>query len=299
MAGYHEPVMLAECLDALEVQPDGVYVDATLGGGGHSRAILAALGEKGRLYAFDTDEEAGANMPDDARCTFIHANYRHIKRFLKLYQVNKVNGILADFGVSSHQIDTAERGFSIRFDAPLDMRMNRQQALTAYEIVNNYPYQQLVQILSEYGEVQNAKTLARAIEEHRAIQPVTTTGDLVNVCRKVLRGKEVQYLAQVFQAFRIAVNDEMNAIREFLEQASGLLVIGGRIAVLTYHSLEDRPVKHFFRHGTFSNEPEKDLYGQFTTPLRPVHKKPLEASAEEIVRNPRARSAKLRVAEKI
>jgi 16S rRNA (cytosine1402-N4)-methyltransferase len=298
MAGYHEPVMLAECLDALQVQPDGVYVDATLGGGGHARAILAALGEKGRLFAFDTDEDARANVPDDDRCTFIHANYRHIKRYLKLYQVSRVNGILADFGVSSYQIDTAERGFSIRFDAPLDMRMNRQQSLTAYEIVNHYPYRQLVEILGEYGEVQNAKTLARAIEQQRAIQPIATTGELVAVCRKVVRGKEPQYLAQVFQAFRIAVNDEMTAIREFIEQSAELLETGGRLVVLTYHSLEDRPVKNYMRNGTFGSEPEKDIYGRFSAPLRPVTKKPLEATVAEISSNPRARSSKLRIAEK-
>jgi len=298
MEGYHEPVMLKECLEALRVSPDGIYVDATLGGGGHTRAILAALGDKGKLFAFDTDEDAITNIPDDSRCTFIHANYRHIKRYLKLYKVTEVNGILADFGVSSYQIDTAERGFSIRYDAPLDMRMNRLQTIDAMEVVNTYSFEQLLRIFSEYGEVVNAKTLARLIIESREIKAITTTGQLVEIGKKVSRGNEMRYLAKVFQAIRIEVNDEIQGIREFLEQGTALLSAGGRMVILTYHSLEDRPVKQYFRNGIFGDEPEKDIYGRFTTPLLMVYKKPLEASQEEMTRNPRSRSAKLRVAEK-
>lgn len=296
---YHVPVMLKECIDGLQVQQNGIYVDVTFGGGGHSREILQHLGDKGKLFAFDVDEDAKRNVPDDKRFTLIQSNYRHIKRFLRLYGVTQVNGILADFGISSHQIDEPSRGFATRFDAPLDMRMNRSEGISARDVVNTYSAEQLQHILGYYGEVINAKTLAHRIVEARAQQPIETTGELVEVCRPVAKGIEVKYFAQVFQAIRIEVNDELNAIREFLQQSMEILAPGGRLVVMSYHSLEDRLTKNFMKAGVFEGEPKKDLYGNYEHHLKVITRKPIEATAEELKINTRARSAKLRIAEKI
>lgn len=296
---YHIPVMLNECIEALQIQPDGIYVDVTFGGGGHSGKILERLGEKGKLFAFDVDEDAKRNVPDDQRFTLIQANYRHLKRFLKLYGVTKVQGILADFGISSHQIDEPSRGFATRFDAPLDMRMNTKEGISAKEVVNTYSAGQLQHILGFYGEVINAKTLANKIVEHRASQPIETTKDLVDICKTVSKGIEAKYLAQVFQAIRIEVNDELNAIKDFLQQSEEVLDSGGRLVVMSYHSLEDRLTKNFMKNGVFEGEPEKDVFGRFEHHLKVVNKKPIEAGGEELKVNSRARSAKLRIAEKI
>lgn len=296
---YHVPVMLKECIDGLQIQQNGIYVDVTFGGGGHSREILQHLGDKGKLFAFDVDEDAKRNVPDDKRFTLIQSNYRHIKRFLRLYGVTQVNGILADFGISSHQIDEPSRGFATRFDAPLDMRMNRSESISARDVVNTYSAEQLQHILGYYGEVINAKTLAHRIVEARAQQPIETTGELVEVCRSVAKGIEVKYFAQVFQAIRIEVNDELNAIREFLQQSMEILAPGGRLVVMSYHSLEDRLTKNFMKAGVFEGEPKKDLYGNYEHHLKVITRKPIEATAEELKINTRARSAKLRIAEKI
>jgi 16S rRNA (cytosine1402-N4)-methyltransferase len=296
---YHVPVMLKECIDGLQIQQNGIYVDVTFGGGGHSREILQHLGDKGKLFAFDVDEDAKRNVPDDKRFTLIQSNYRHIKRFLRLYGVTQVNGILADFGISSHQIDEPSRGFATRFDAPLDMRMNRSEGISARDVVNTYSAEQLQHILGYYGEVINAKTLAHRIVEARAQQPIETTGELVEVCRSVAKGIEVKYFAQVFQAIRIEVNDELNAIREFLQQSMEILAPGGRLVVMSYHSLEDRLTKNFMKAGVFEGEPKKDLYGNYEHHLKVITRKPIEATAEELKINTRARSAKLRIAEKI
>ncbi|HPA35283.1 MAG TPA: 16S rRNA (cytosine(1402)-N(4))-methyltransferase RsmH [Chitinophagales bacterium] len=296
---YHVPVMLKECIDGLQIQQNGIYVDVTFGGGGHSREILQHLGDKGKLFAFDVDEDAKRNVPDDKRFTLIQSNYRHIKRFLRLYGVTQVNGILADFGISSHQIDEPSRGFATRFDAPLDMRMNRSEGISARDVVNTYSAEQLQHILGYYGEVINAKTLAHRIVEARAQQPIETTGELVEVCRSVAKGIEVKYFAQVFQAIRIEVNDELNAIREFLQQSMEILTPGGRLVVMSYHSLEDRLTKNFMKAGVFEGEPKKDLYGNYEHHLKVITRKPIEATAEELKINTRARSAKLRIAEKI
>jgi 16S rRNA (cytosine1402-N4)-methyltransferase len=296
---YHVPVMLKECIDGLQIQQNGIYVDVTFGGGGHSREILQHLGDKGKLFAFDVDEDAKRNVPDDKRFTLIQSNYRHIKRFLRLYGVTQVNGILADFGISSHQIDEPSRGFATRFDAPLDMRMNRSEGISARDVVNTYSADQLQHILGYYGEVINAKTLAHRIVEARAQQPIETTGELVEVCRSVAKGIEVKYFAQVFQAIRIEVNDELNAIREFLQQSMEILAPGGRLVVMSYHSLEDRLTKNFMKAGVFEGEPKKDLYGNYEHHLKVITRKPIEATAEELKINTRARSAKLRIAEKI
>jgi len=296
---YHVPVMLKECIDGLQIQQNGIYVDVTFGGGGHSREILQHLGDKGKLFAFDVDEDAKRNVPDDKRFTLIQSNYRHIKRFLRLYGVTQVNGILADFGISSHQIDEPSRGFATRFDAPLDMRMNRSEGISARDVVNTYSAEQLQHILGYYGEVINAKTLAHRIVEARAQQPIETTGELVEVCRSVAKGIEVKYFAQVFQAIRIEVNDELNAIREFLQQSMEILTPGGRLVVMSYHSLEDRLTKNFMKAGVFEGEPKKDLYGNYEHHLKVITRKPIEATVEELKINTRARSAKLRIAEKI
>jgi len=295
---YHVPVMLQECIEGLRIIPDGIYVDVTFGGGGHSKAILNELGTNGKLFAFDQDEDVIVNVPQDKRFTLIQANFRHITRFLKLYGITQVNGILADFGISSHQIDEASRGFSTRFNAELDMRMNRKEGISAKEIINTYSAGQLQKMLSEYGEVQNAKTLAMAIVEYRAAQHIETTDELKAICSSVSKGKEVKYLSQVFQAIRMEVNDEVNALKDFLKQAKALLVPGGRLVVMSYHSLEDRPVKNYMKMGVFEGEPDKDMFGNYMHDLIVITKKPTEATAEEVKQNPRARSAKLRIAEK-
>ena len=304
---YHNPVMLAECIDGLALKPGGVYVDVTFGGGGHSRAILDALppdekGQPGRLLVFDQDPDARANAAtiNDPRLTFIAANFRNLKRYLRLYGVRQVDGILADLGISSHQIDTPERGFSTRFQADLDMRMNQQGDLTAQQVVNSYPEADLHRILGMYGELTNARTAAAALVSARANQTIQTINDLKDGLKRCApRGKENKYFAQVFQALRIEVNDELKVLEEFLEQTPEVLSPGGRLVVMSYHSLEDRLVKNFINKGKFSGEVEKDLFGNELKPLQSVTRKPLEASADEVAANPRARSAKLRIGEKI
>jgi 16S rRNA (cytosine1402-N4)-methyltransferase len=297
---YHEPVMLSECLDGLNIRPDGIYVDVTFGGGGHSRAILEKL-TTGRLLVFDQDPDALANAAewkDDPRFTFIAANFRHIKRYLKLHKAEKVDGILADLGVSSHQINTPVRGFSTRFDADLDMRMNPANEKTAREVLNVRSAAELQSILSRYGEVTNARTAAEAIFSSRHNAPIETINDLKGVLmRYAPKHRENKYFAQVFQALRIEVNDEMKVLEEFLMQVPEILNPGGRLVVMSYHSLEDRPVKNFIQKGKFDGEVEKDFYGNEIKPLKSITRKPIEATPEEVARNPRARSAKLRIAE--
>ena len=291
--------MLPECIEGLQIKPDGIYVDVTFGGGGHSKGILAQLGESGKLYAFDQDADARQNAKDidDKRLIFIEANFRNLKKYLRLYGVKKVDGILADFGISSHQIDEPSRGFSTRFDGELDMRMNQKGDISAFHIVNQYPEEQLHKIFGMYGEVKNAKTLASAIMSARANAPVQTTGELKTILQRFApRGKESKYMAQVFQAIRIEVNEELKVIEEFLEQIPDLLSPEGRLVVMSFHSLEDRLVKNYIKTGKFSGDVEKDLFGNELRPLESVTRKPLEASPAEIVQNPRSRSAKLRIA---
>ncbi|WP_209332075.1 16S rRNA (cytosine(1402)-N(4))-methyltransferase RsmH [Lunatimonas salinarum] len=296
---YHIPVMLDACIQGLHIQPNGVYVDLTFGGGGHSRAILAQL-EGGHLYGFDQDSDALINVPDDNRFTFVQANFRDLRRYLKLYNVLKVDGILADLGISSHQIDEPERGFSTRFDADLDMRMNQSGDLSAATILNGYDETELHKIFGQYGEVTNAKSLARAIVAERANTPIQTIAHLKRLLEKFApRGKQHKYFAQVFQALRIVVNDELGALKEMLEQSAELLNPGGRLVVMSYHSLEDRLVKNFIQKGKFQGEVEKDFYGNLQRPLNPVNRKAITADEAEVKRNSRARSAKLRIAEKI
>ena len=296
---YHQPVMLQECLDGLNIQPNGIYVDVTFGGGGHSKEILKRLGENGKLFAFDLDDDAQYNKIDDNRFVLIQANFRHIKRFLRLHNITKVDGILADFGVSSHQIDAADRGFSIRYNADLDMRMQQTQMLTAKQVVNTYSAEQLQNILGFYGEVPNAKTLANAIVQEREVKEIETTMQLVDLCLNFSRGKEHKYMAQVFQAIRIEVNDELNAIKDFLVSALDILNVGGRLVTMSYHSLEDRLVKNFIKTGNVEGDVQKDFYGKIAKYFNLINKKPIIATEEEIKENSRARSAKLRIAEKI
>ncbi|GAB4094461.1 16S rRNA (cytosine(1402)-N(4))-methyltransferase [Flaviaesturariibacter terrae] len=298
-AEYHIPVLLNEVLGALAIKPDGVYVDCTFGGGGHSSYILKALGPKGRLLVFDQDADAVRNVPDDARVTFVPHNFRHLKRFLQYYKVPQVDGLLADLGVSSHQFDEGSRGFSTRFEGALDMRMDQRGGRTAADILKTYSESELHKLLEQYGEVTNAKTLARTIVEVRKTTSLDTTLAFRNAVSTVVKGNPNKYFAQVFQALRIEVNDEMGALKELLEQVPESLKEGGRAAIITFHSLEDRLVKQFFRNGTFEAEEEHPFESkQRYNPLKLVNKKPIEATAEEQKRNPRSRSAKLRVAEK-
>ncbi len=295
---YHIPVLLKETLELLQVRSDGVYVDCTLGGGGHCRAILSLLGEKGRLFAFDQDAAAKANVPEDPRVVFVPQNFRYVGRFLRLNGVEQVDGILADLGVSSHQLDAAERGFSHRFEAELDMRMDRRQPLTAQQIIGTYSAAALKEILERYGEVTNAKTLAARIVERRGITPMRSISDFKTAVSDCVKGNPAKYFSQVFQAFRIAVNDELGALEELLGQAEALLKPGGRLAIITFHSLEDRLVKNFFRNAP-GNEDAFDLYGSGKRSCwNIITKKPVLPSEAEIRSNPRARSAKLRVAER-
>ena len=301
MTNYHEPVLLQACINGLNLQANGTYVDVTFGGGGHSRAILQQL-EGGRLFGFDQDPDARANAQalNDPRLTFVAANFRNIKRYLRLYKAEQVDGILADLGISSHQIDTPERGFSTRFDADLDMRMNQHADRTARDVVNTYPEADLHRILGMYGEITNARTAASAIVSARSNRPLKTVNDLKAALQRLApRGKENKYFAQVFQALRIEVNEELQVLEEFLEQVPEILKPGGRMVVMSYHSLEDRLVKNFINKGKFQGEVEKDLFGNEIKPLQSVTRKPVEATPDEIARNPRARSAKLRIAEKI
>lgn len=297
---YHIPVLLHETVDGLITDAGGIYVDCTFGGGGHSRAILERLNENGRLIAFDQDDDAKRNLPDDERILFIPQNFRHIQRFLRLHTITAVDGIMADLGVSSHQFDEAERGFSTRFDAALDMRMDRRQAITAADILKNFSETQLHKLFEQYGEVTNAKTLARTIVQQRAIATIKTINELKQALQPVVKGNPQKYFAQVFQALRIEVNDEFGALKELLQQSINLLKPSGRVAIITFHSLEDRIVKNFFRSGSFAETKADDLYGtKEKSPLKLVNKKPITATTEEVRQNTRSRSAKLRVAEKI
>lgn len=296
---YHDPVLLKESIDGLDINPAGVYVDVTFGGGGHSREILSRLGPQGKLYAFDQDPDALANEIDDPRFTLISENFRYIKRFLRLHQVKHVDGILADLGVSSHQFDEADRGFSTRFDARLDMRMNQKSDLDAVKVLNYYDESELNRIFVEYGELRIAPKLTRKIMAARDEKPITTVADLKAICAPIVPERiEHKLLAQIFQAVRIEVNQEMDVLHDFLVQAKELLQPGGRLSVISYHSLEDRPVKRFMRNGLFTGEPEKDMFGRASVPFKKVGGL-IVPTAAEIKKNNRARSAKLRIAERI
>ena len=297
---YHLPVMLNECIDGLNIRPDGTYVDVTFGGGGHSRAIMERLGEEGRLVGFDQDADALANAIDDPRFLLIHENFRYLKNYLRLHGIRQVDGVLADLGVSSHQFDVADRGFSTRLDGELDLRMDRRQDLTAQELVNSADEQELTRLLRLYGELPNAPQMARAIVRARAGKRIETTFELRDaVSRHLPRGMENKYLAMLFQALRIEVNGELEALRAMLQQAVELLVPGGRLVVMSYHSLEDRLVKNYFRSGNFEGDIQKDFYGNPIVPLRLVTRKAVTAGDAELQSNNRSRSARLRVAEKI
>ena len=297
---YHVPVLLDASIEALNLgDGGGLWMDATFGGGGHSRLIVSKLNKDGKLFGFDQDPDAVANSIDDSRFTLIESNFRYAKQFLSLHEATSLNGILADLGVSSHQFDTAERGFSLRMDGPLDMRMNRESGISAAELIKESTWEELMAVLRMYGEVNRPDRLARAIKAASEISPINTTEDLIKVVSKhAPLGRENKYYAQVFQALRIEVNDELNALRDFLEQATQLLKPGGRLAIISYHSLEDRLVKHFMRSGNFEDKIEKDLKGQTLAPFKQVYRKAIVATPEEVMENPRARSARLRVAER-
>ena len=297
---YHIPVMLNEVLEGLNIRPDGVYVDVTFGGGGHSRAILERLGEHGRLLGFDQDLDAAKNAFDDARFTFVRSNFRYLSNFLRYHGIEKVDGILADLGVSSHHLDDAERGFSFRFDGDLDMRMNSQASLTAAAVLATYDEERLADIFFSYGELRQARRIARAIVQARTAAPITTAAQLMEVVKPFfLREREKKELAKLFQALRIEVNDEMGALRSLLTQSAQWLGDGGRLVVLTYHSLEDRLVKNYMRTGNVDGRQEKDFYGNVVSPFASVNNKVVVASETEVAENPRARSAKLRIAERV
>lgn len=297
---YHIPALLGQSIDALDIHPDGTYVDATFGGGGHSRAIVERLGEKGHLYSFDQDEDAVRNAFSDPRFTMVYGNFRFLSNFLRYYGVENVDGILADLGVSFHHFDDESRGFSFRGKGQLDMRMNRHARLTAADILNKYSEQQLADIFYLYGELKQSRRMAAAIISARAEKPVDTVERLLEVCSRFTSPqKEKKDLACIFQALRIEVNGELDALRSFLQQAAAVLRPGGRLAILTYHSLEDRLVKNFMRYGNFNGEPDKDFFGRINAPLKALTSKPVTPDAEETARNPRSRSAKLRIAEKL
>ena len=296
---YHNPVLLKETVDGLDIKPDGVYVDVTFGGGGHSREIMSRLGSNGKLFAFDQDEDAQANVIQDDRFTLIPENFRFLKRYLRFYGIKEVDGVLGDFGVSSHQFDVAERGFSTRFDAELDMRMNQKSAVSAYNVVNEYEEQQLKKMFFDYGELKNAGALANTIVNARRDNSIKSTEQLKQVLSRFLPAhKSNKILAQIYQAIRIEVNQEIDVLKEFLEQTLEVLRPGGRLSVISYHSLEDRLVKRFIRNGMFEGEPERDMFGNFEVPLKAVGKL-IVPTEEEIEVNNRARSAKLRIAEKL
>lgn len=297
---YHIPALLNESVEGLNIQPDGVYVDVTFGGGGHSREILKQLGPKGKLIAFDQDEDAVKNAVDDPRFIFVRGNFRFLKNFLRYHDVNEVDGVLADLGVSFHHFDDSERGFSFRFDGELDMRMNQMAKKSAADILNEYTEAQLSDIFYHFGELKQSRKIASAIISFRQSQPIRQTSDLLEILEPFSRkDKEKKMLAQAFQALRIEVNDEMEALREMLRQSLEMLKIGGRLSVISYHSLEDRMVKNFFRTGNFEGEVVKDFFGNIQTPFDLINRKVIVPSEEEQQRNPRSRSAKLRVAEKI
>ncbi len=297
MSNYHNPVLLHESLEALAIRPDGTYVDVTFGGGGHSRAILAQLGEKGKLIAFDQDEDAGANIINDPRFILVKQNFRFLKNLLRLHSAIPVDGILADLGISSHQIDQAERGFSTRFDGPLDMRMNRSATMDAEEVLNNYDERQLRNMFREFGDVENAAKLSKTIFAAREKVSIRSIAELKAVISSCMpKGKEFQYLAKVFQALRIEINGEMEALKELLLQSVEVLKPEGRMVVISYHSLEDRLVKNYFRTGSLKGEQEKDFFGNIIRPFEPVNRKPIVPSESELNLNNRSRSAKLRIA---
>lgn len=296
---YHTPVLLTEAIEGLNIKADGVYVDCTFGGGGHSRVLLQHLNEKGMLVAFDQDEDARKNLPPDKRVIFIPQNFRHLQRFLRLHKIAQVDGILADLGVSSHQFDEPDRGFSIRFDAELDMRMDQRQTTTAADIIKNFTELQLHKMLEQYGEVTNAKTLAKTIVQQRALMPIKTINELKQSVQAVVKGNPQKYFAQVFQALRIEVNDELGALKELLAQTPAILKPGGRVAIITFHSLEDRIVKNFFKIGSFSDVALDEVYGgRAENPFNVITKKPILPGNIETKINKRSRSAKLRVAGK-
>ena len=298
---YHVPVMLRECMDGLRICPSGIYVDVTFGGGGHSREILRSLNEEGRLYGFDQDRDAERNIPADSRFVFVRGNFRYLRNFMRYYGVcGEVDGVLADLGVSSHHLDDKERGFSFRFDGALDMRMNAREGRTAADIVNEYPEEALADVFFLYGELKMARKLASVLVRARGERRIESIGDLLEVLSPFTgKDKEKKFLAQVFQALRIEVNDEMRALREMLEATLRVLRPGGRLVVITYHSLEDRLVKNFLRAGNFEGKSERDFFGNTSSPFRLVNNKVIVPSDEEVERNPRSRSAKLRIAEKL
>ncbi len=292
---YHIPILAKESIEALDIKKDGVYLDATFGGGGHSRLILNELGEKGRLFAFDQDDDSLRNLIDDERFVFNHHNFRYVKQFLRLHGVKQVDGILADLGVSSHQLDEAERGFSFRFEADLDMRMNRSEETTAATILKTYSADALQEIFSEYGEVRNAKSLAQKIVQERGHRPIRTIADLLGIIEPLVRGQKNRYLAQVFQALRIEVNDEMGALQEFLETTLEVLKPGGRLVVISFHSLEDRMVKNLLKTGNVEGDVKSDFYGKIERPFEQINKSVITPTEAEMAKNGRARSAKMRI----
>jgi 16S rRNA (cytosine1402-N4)-methyltransferase len=297
---YHVPVLYHETLAGLAIQPDGVYVDCTFGGGGHSKGILEQLNANGKLVAFDQDADAQKNMPDDQRIIFVPQNFRHLQRMLRLHKINEVDGVLADLGVSSHQFDEGDRGFSIRFSGPLDMRMDRRQGATASDIIRTYSEQQLHKLFEQYGEVTNSKTLAKHIVTERKHLQSATIEQFKALISPVVKGNPNKYLAQVFQALRIEVNDEMGALKDMLQQIPAVLKPGGRVAIITFHSIEDRVVKNFFRQGSFDETPDNPFMSVTKEEiLKVMTKKPITASEEELKKNNRSRSAKLRVAERV
>ena len=297
---YHVPVLLQESIDGLDIKPDGVYVDVTFGGGGHSREILNRLEENGHLYSFDQDEDAEKNKFDDERFTFVRSNFRYLKNWMRYYGVDHIDGLLADLGVSSHHFDDETRGFSFRFDAPLDMRMNKRAGITAADIINHYNEEQLSDIFYIYGELKNARKIASVIAKARTEKAIETTGDLMTITEKLFqREREKKELAKLFQALRIEVNHEMDALKEMLNGAREVLCQGGRLSVITYHSLEDRIVKNIIKAGNAEGKVKQDFFGRIEAPFRQVTNKIITPSDEEQQRNPRSRSAKLRIAEKI
>lgn len=297
---YHIPALLNECIEGLNINPDGIYVDATFGGGGHSRAIVNNLGNKGHLYSFDQDQDAIANAIDDPRFTFVYSNFAYITNFMRFHGVKHADGILADLGVSFHHFDESDRGFSFRFDGILDMRMNQRGGKDARWILANYSEEQLAQIFYLYGELKTSRKIANAIVKSRNNKTINTTGELLDIIKPFIKpAQEKKELAQVFQALRIEVNNEIDVLKSFLNQTIKVLKPGGRIVILTYHSLEDRLVKNFFKSGNIEGKVEKDFFGKVNSPFRLINNKVIVASEEEVARNPRARSAKLRIAEKI
>ena len=296
---YHVPVLLKESVKGLAIRPCGIYVDVTFGGGGHSKEILKSLSSEGRLFGFDQDADSQANIPDDPRFTFVRSNFRYLKNWMRYYDIDQIDGVIADLGVSSHHFDDETRGFSFRFDSPLDMRMNKSAPVTAADVLNTYSEQQLADIFYLYGELRNARRLASAVVKERSHCPLTTTGQLVELATRLLpRDREKKETAKLFQALRIEVNHEMEALKELLGSATALLAPAGRLVVITYHSLEDRMVKNIMKTGDVNGHVEQDFYGRMLTPLTPVNNKVIVPDQEEQQRNPRSRSAKLRIAEK-